>query len=306
MNKNTIPTIKVLPWNGAKAAISLTFDDGDKSHIETAIPSMNERGIKGTFFLAVKTLINEEAWIQAVKDGHEIGNHSTNHIHPVDISTLNAEEEVLSSQTNLSEKFNTQIYSFAYPYSFITPEMEDKLRDTHLSARGGQSEFVHMKPSDTPDWLNIPSVITFTDCPPEIYMGWIEESLNQNAWTVFMIHGIEGTDVGYQPIDKKVFIEILDRLENPDIWVDTYGTISAYWRAQKMVESAKQRSISNGTEYSWQVHSVFPEGINLKVELEDGIGKFELIQNGERLKEDSNGIYSISFNAGSLEIRCVE
>ncbi len=306
MLDNIKHTIKVLPWKGYKAAISLTFDDGDKSQSEIAVPYLNERGIKATFFLTVNMLTNEEAWIQAVKNGHEIGNHSMNHICPLETDIPDVKEETLSSQKILSKKFNTRVLSYAYPYTFTTPEIIDELRNTHLSARVGQDEPVHMKASYTPDWLNIPSVITFTDFPLKVYTDWIDESLKQEAWTVFMIHGIEIPDCGFEPIDIEIFTGILDYLKNPDIWVAPYGTVCAYWMAQKIFQNSKQSSTSNGVEYSWYIPSVFPEGTNLKIELENVEGKYELLQYGENLNADSNNIYTISFDASSLEFRYVK
>jgi hypothetical protein len=36
---------------GCQAAISLTFDDGLRSQLEIAIPRLEERGLRGTFYL---------------------------------------------------------------------------------------------------------------------------------------------------------------------------------------------------------------------------------------------------------------
>ena len=33
------PQLKVVPWNGHKAATSLTFDDGDPIHLDVVIPN---------------------------------------------------------------------------------------------------------------------------------------------------------------------------------------------------------------------------------------------------------------------------
>ena len=34
-----------------KAAVSLTYDDGMQTHLENAIPALNDVGIRGTFYL---------------------------------------------------------------------------------------------------------------------------------------------------------------------------------------------------------------------------------------------------------------
>ncbi len=37
--------------NGAAAAVSLTFDDNCASHLDTAVPMLDEFGLRGTFYL---------------------------------------------------------------------------------------------------------------------------------------------------------------------------------------------------------------------------------------------------------------
>ncbi|MDT7892902.1 MAG: polysaccharide deacetylase family protein, partial [Armatimonadota bacterium] len=36
---------------GCRAAVSLTFDDGLKSQLEVAVPLLNDRGLRATFYL---------------------------------------------------------------------------------------------------------------------------------------------------------------------------------------------------------------------------------------------------------------
>jgi peptidoglycan/xylan/chitin deacetylase (PgdA/CDA1 family) len=73
------------PWawpDGARAAVSLTFDDNCPSHLETAIPMLDEFGLKGTFYLPVgreRFAQTREHWRAHVRNGHEAGNHSLKH-----------------------------------------------------------------------------------------------------------------------------------------------------------------------------------------------------------------------------------
>jgi len=71
-------------WPGAATgAVSLTFDDGLQSQLDTALPALDEFGLKGTFY--VNPQRREEwaqrslRWREAGLDGHEIGNHTTRH-----------------------------------------------------------------------------------------------------------------------------------------------------------------------------------------------------------------------------------
>jgi len=62
-----------------EAKIAFTFDDGG-ANMSQILDILNNKGIKGTFFLLAGELRkNPELWQQAVKDGHLICNHTVNH-----------------------------------------------------------------------------------------------------------------------------------------------------------------------------------------------------------------------------------
>ena len=68
--QTAFPLLKVVPWNGHKAATSLTFDDGDPIHLDVVIPELNRRQIHGTFFLIANRIDRKDEWHQAIKAGH--------------------------------------------------------------------------------------------------------------------------------------------------------------------------------------------------------------------------------------------
>ena len=67
---------------GAKAAVSLSYDDALPSQLDNALPALNAHGLKATFYL---TLANDAVaqrlpeWRRAAALGHELGNHSLFH-----------------------------------------------------------------------------------------------------------------------------------------------------------------------------------------------------------------------------------
>jgi len=75
------------PWpERCLGAVSLTFDDGLRSHLETAIPLLDEHRLNGTFYLNPPRQGDEAEWRErlapwhaAARSGHEIGNHSLTH-----------------------------------------------------------------------------------------------------------------------------------------------------------------------------------------------------------------------------------
>src|SRR5579871_3888906 len=66
--------------NGAKAAVSLTYDDGLDSQLANAAPALASAGFKATFFLTknnVGPALGD--WIKLSRSGHEMGNHTVSH-----------------------------------------------------------------------------------------------------------------------------------------------------------------------------------------------------------------------------------
>ena len=66
--------------DGRSAALSFTFDDGLASHLDVAIPALEEHGFRGTYYLMTGNVERLERFRAPAERGHEIGNHSVRHI----------------------------------------------------------------------------------------------------------------------------------------------------------------------------------------------------------------------------------
>ncbi len=121
------------------------------------------------------------------------------------------------------------------------------------------------------------------------------------AWTVFMIHAIEGSD-WWQPVPKKTYIKTLDYLakNKGTLWVAPMGEVAAYWKAQKIVENADIKFQNDAVEVSWNKPAPFPAGITLKIAVDTGDPV--IIQNGNTITASTPGVYEISFDAGEMQI----
>ncbi len=77
------PANTTFSWpNGAKAAVSLAYDDALPSQLDTAIPQLNAAGLKGSFYLPLSADSIQSRladWRAAAAQGHELGNHSLFH-----------------------------------------------------------------------------------------------------------------------------------------------------------------------------------------------------------------------------------
>ncbi|HEY1132648.1 MAG TPA: polysaccharide deacetylase family protein [Roseateles sp.] len=70
-------------WQGgAKAAVSLGYDDGLDSQLDHVVPALNKRGLRASFYVPINgpTLpARQNEWKAAAAAGHELGNHSLFH-----------------------------------------------------------------------------------------------------------------------------------------------------------------------------------------------------------------------------------
>ncbi len=112
---------------GARAAVSLTFDDARHSQVDKGTALLNRFDVKATFYV-VPGAVEErlEGWKAAVAAGHEIANHSL--VHPcsgnflwsrdraLERYTLEAmRNELVQANARLNELLGVRPVSFAYP-----------------------------------------------------------------------------------------------------------------------------------------------------------------------------------------------
>jgi peptidoglycan/xylan/chitin deacetylase (PgdA/CDA1 family) len=68
--------------HGARAAVSLAYDDALDSHLDNAIPQLDKYGLRGSFYLVLSNPSVRQRmaqWRAAALRGHELGNHTLFH-----------------------------------------------------------------------------------------------------------------------------------------------------------------------------------------------------------------------------------
>jgi hypothetical protein len=224
------------------------------------------------------------------------------HLHTADLKTSrDLEAQVVGAQNVLQKEFGVSLYTYAYPYTETTPEMEALVAKTHLLARGGWGQGQRdLKPDQEPDWMNLPSKMTETNFPMSTYLSWLDDDLKDGAWTIFMIHGLEGTPWGYQPITRKVFTQILDEAQKRNLWIDTLLNVGAYFRAQKILEKASVETHPGEARYNWKVPGTFPLETLLRIQVEPPWVPY---QKGKELVKGTDEKYLLEFNLGEMTLR---
>jgi len=292
--------VTVLDWAGFKSAISFTFDDTNQTQIDhyKELQALNSKGnVHYTFFLWTgKSEINSSTWPQAQKDGHELGNHTKSHQSAASASDIQSAEDTIKSM------FGTTAYSIAAPNGDSSYQSAAKgkfLTNRTAGDSGGVS------PSDNPATRQyaLPCIIPATGAAASAMENSLNAAVNGGKWEIFLVHGFTGgNDGAYQPVPINEFTTTVAwARDKGNVWLDSVGTISAYWVAQYNFN--KLTPTTNGSEKTWtwktsDFSTPYPPGRYLRVTTDGGTLK----QGSTTLTWDDHGYYEISMDAGTLTL----
>jgi hypothetical protein len=114
--------------DGITAGILLGFDDNYYASWEAAFPLFERYGARVTFFVQG----NRSFCLNALAHGHDIGYHTENHIDLRQADNAAWLHETFESARLLDIPFA----SFAYPFGFSEPWMDEELLQTYTIIRG--------------------------------------------------------------------------------------------------------------------------------------------------------------------------
>lgn len=237
------------PWpNAARAAVSLTYDDGLNSQLDNAAAALAAAGLKATFFL---TLDNMDArlrdWVDLAKAGHEFGNHTVTH--PCDLRAYTpaafARREIDPMQAYMDAHFGANSARlFAYPCSAtdLGPGDANQQRARYealLKATGFRgARTCDEDAPNSPGYARAApyglraSAATFDKDDPDLAIAYVEDAMQRGEWAILVFHDIlparaapGDTSIathqailrwlGSQPIWCAPMGEVLDRIDRP-------------------------------------------------------------------------------------------
>ena len=234
---------------GKRMALSLSFDDGRVSQVDTGLALFRKHGIKVTFFLQGNQVEKRlDGWRQAVADGHEIGNHSMTHpcTGNYEFSRHNAledytlqmmDKQLEATNAQISRLLGVQPKTFAYPcgQKFVgrgwrTKSYVPLIAKRFLVGRGYLDEA-----ANDPEFCDLAQALgtPFDDIDFEQMLKPIEQAANQGRWIIFVGHEIG--ERGYQVTDTKALDALCDYAKDPanGIWLGTVAEIGAYIRQHR-------------------------------------------------------------------------
>lgn len=236
--------------SGAKAAVSLAYDDALATHLDVAIPQLDKYGLKGSFYVMAASPIlfgRVDEWRKAVENGHELANHSL--FHECDGSLPNREWQ--KSYRDLSKMSVEQVKQNIILVNGILTLIDGKTERTYTAPCGDlkaggvnyidaiHDEFVAVKSvfgGITEDMNTLDPYKVSVAAPAGLdgkeLIAFVKKAADRGTMANITFHGVGGDHIS---TSKEAHEELLKYLaDNKDIyWTDSFINIMKYVRANQ-------------------------------------------------------------------------
>jgi len=234
---------------GARAAVSLSFDDARPSQVDVGTALLDRHGVKVTFFTVPGSVEQRlGGWKKAVVAGHEIGNHSLDHPCTGNFSwarkkaleehTLeDMRRQMVEANARLRELLEVTPDTFAYPcgQTFVGRGLDTRsyvplVAGMFVAGRGWLGE----GPND-PAFCDLAQVLgmEMDGRDFEQLLPVLEQAREARAWLVLAGHeiGREGRQTTRIAMLEKLLPYVADPANG--LWVAPVGTVARYIRQQR-------------------------------------------------------------------------
>ena len=171
---------------GHANAVRLTFDDGNVSDVEIALPALLEAGLKASFFFSTDFIgrpgfADEDDIRKLAAAGMEIGSHGSRHVSWRDMSGDEIAEDVIRSFARLETILDKRISVVAPPFGECNLHVVQILRKLGIKrvysgfpgpSRAGDWLVRRMAVTAAAPWPRVESWLT----EPHTWFGWAAKS----------------------------------------------------------------------------------------------------------------------------------
>lgn len=241
---------------GARAAVSLSYDDALDSQLDNAIPALNALKLRASFYLTLASPVVRQRlpeWRRAAAAGHELGNHTL--FHPCSRSAPG--RDWVAPHRDLDKISVAQMREEVQLANAFLYAIDGQTERTYTAPctdplAGGQpylpavaDEFLAMKtqvggvlPSLAAlDLADVPTAGPVGSSGAEL-IAIVEQAAAQGSLASLTFHGIGGDHLS---VSKEAHQALLQHLAaHPErFWVDSFVNIARYVRAQRLGLKAK-------------------------------------------------------------------
>jgi len=237
--------------HGARAAVSLAYDDALDSQLDHALPALDRAGLKGSFYLTLSNPAVAQRmarWRAAAARGHELGNHSLfhqcarskpdrdwvpDHRNLDTTSVEQMRDQVLLANTMLAAIDGRRERTYTLPCGDTLAGGRDYLpavREAFVGIKvaGGSGGIASM---DTLDPGAVPVMAPVGSSGAEL-IAIVQEAMRRGTMVNFTFHGIGGD---YLSVSTQAHAELLRFLaaNRQQVWTDTFLNIMKHVRQQQ-------------------------------------------------------------------------
>jgi len=234
---------------GARAAVSLGYDDGLDSQLDHVVPALNRRGLRASFYVPINgpTLpARQHEWKAAAAAGHELGNHSLFHA----CSAKGAGREWVLPHRDLEKQMAAAVQEQVLAANTWLQALDGKSRRTFTPPcldfqAGGQDFVAALKPHFVAYRAAGPAMVSDTAAldphamPVYFVEGWtgeqlialVERAAAQGALVSLLFHGVGAEHLS---VSREAHDQLLDHLakHKSRFWTDSFVNIMENARQQ--------------------------------------------------------------------------
>ena len=224
---------------GARAAVSLTYDDGLNSQLRYAVPALDSRGLKATFFVTEENMDGRVAdWQAVAASGHEIADHTVDH--PCSLGRFGAAQfdrlELRRMESFLTRNFGDhRVRTYAYPCGYLGLGHGDEHQRYGRYQRILRREFVGAR--TTAGGPNLVGDVrrdafhlhafepTYDADLTAPALRYLARTLASGGWAILVFHDVVPAWRGEGDASTRVHEAILDMVQAADVWAAPVGAV---------------------------------------------------------------------------------
>lgn len=229
--------------NGARGAVSFTYDDSLESQLELAAPALEAHGLRGTFFVTADNMQDDTArWAALAKRGHEVADHTISH--PCDLGRLSADAyrdrqiapmELLLDRMDGPERHKL----FAYPCDVTnlgpgTPNQQAHRFAELLRAAGIAAARTSEGEPNNPARVartryRLQALAAGYDAPKlEDVLRYLDTAQRRGHWAILVFHEIVDKVSAPGQVSAEMHGAILDAVRRRPLWCAPMGEAFDY------------------------------------------------------------------------------
>lgn len=177
------------PQSFDRPLLSLTFDDGWAGNAQTALPILNQYGLKSTHCYLSEYPSQEkvDSIMAFVNSGHEICSHTVNHPFLTKLDLADLTYQLTESKRYLEAVIKLPVPNFVSPYGDYNQTVINEVKKYYKSHRSVEDGF---NSKDNFDRYNIKVQNVLDTTTTQEVKNWIAQAQADGTWLVLVYHKV--------------------------------------------------------------------------------------------------------------------